>query len=575
MNLDEQTVCNPDLGCGLVAGCGPSGAGARPGFGWFFGGDAAINSLAMAGAGSGRPPPTACASSRSTSARDGKIPHEISQSAGVIPWFEDYPYAYYHADTTPFWIARAVAAVARERRPRAPRRAVAGGGGRRGPSACRTTADGDGIMENTTAGLGAIEVGEIGEDIHQDVLPRRRLDARGRGDGARWPRARGEGDARGAGDGASRRRSRASLESRYWIEAAGSPRVRHPEGRRHERHAHGVAGHRRRVRAARPRPRRADARGARGPRACTADWGARMLDDGEPALRPHALQHGRRLAVRHRLPRPRAVRVRPAVGRVPAGGRARPPRHRLVARALARAAVRLALPAARHRRAAAVLRRVDARELRSSPVSSAGSRTRRALGRGSRRSCRRSGEHFRRERPARRRVASRPRRSSARPFDATLRLEPARGTPSLALAVAPSVPPGARDVRARVDGRPAPRSADGAVSVRLDRPRAYVVDVAAGRGASRSSRRSWTSSRGSRTAACASCASAPSRRAGGSSSRGQRAPRPRCACAASGHRGRRAPRSRRPGSRATRPRPRSCFPRGASRSPRAEVILRR
>ena len=47
MNLDEQLVCNPDLGCGLVAGWGTSGTSTRPGFGWFFGGDAAINTFAM------------------------------------------------------------------------------------------------------------------------------------------------------------------------------------------------------------------------------------------------------------------------------------------------------------------------------------------------------------------------------------------------------------------------------------------------------------------------------------------------------------------------------------------------
>src|SRR4030095_15141337 len=52
VNLDESFVCNPDLGCGLVAGYGLSGgASDRPGFGWFFGGDAAINSFAMTGVG--------------------------------------------------------------------------------------------------------------------------------------------------------------------------------------------------------------------------------------------------------------------------------------------------------------------------------------------------------------------------------------------------------------------------------------------------------------------------------------------------------------------------------------------
>ena len=35
---------------------------------------------------------------------DGKIPHEISQAAARIPWFTDFPYTYYHLDTTPYWI---------------------------------------------------------------------------------------------------------------------------------------------------------------------------------------------------------------------------------------------------------------------------------------------------------------------------------------------------------------------------------------------------------------------------------------------------------------------------------------
>jgi hypothetical protein len=52
VNLDESMVCNPDLGCGLVAGYGLSGAASdRPGFGWFFGGDASINSFEMSAVG--------------------------------------------------------------------------------------------------------------------------------------------------------------------------------------------------------------------------------------------------------------------------------------------------------------------------------------------------------------------------------------------------------------------------------------------------------------------------------------------------------------------------------------------
>ena len=45
--LDKGFVCNPHLGCGLIAGLGPSGTTERPGFGWFFGGDAFINAWAM------------------------------------------------------------------------------------------------------------------------------------------------------------------------------------------------------------------------------------------------------------------------------------------------------------------------------------------------------------------------------------------------------------------------------------------------------------------------------------------------------------------------------------------------
>ena len=46
--LDKGFVCNPQLGCGLVAGLGPSGRlRTRPGFGWFFGGDAFMNMSAM------------------------------------------------------------------------------------------------------------------------------------------------------------------------------------------------------------------------------------------------------------------------------------------------------------------------------------------------------------------------------------------------------------------------------------------------------------------------------------------------------------------------------------------------
>lgn len=168
VNLAEQRVCNPDLGCGLVAGWGPSGASLRPGFGWFFGGDAAINTLAMDATGQWDAVAEALRFLARYQREDGKIPHEISQSAGRIPWFEEYPYAYYHADTTPFWMlalwhywrASGDMDVVRELWPafeKAYRWCLS------------VETDGDGIVENTTGGLGAIEVGGLGEGIHQDI----------------------------------------------------------------------------------------------------------------------------------------------------------------------------------------------------------------------------------------------------------------------------------------------------------------------------------------------------------------------------------------------------------------------
>ena len=81
INLDEQLVCNPDLGCGLVAGWGQSGQSTRPGFGWFFGGDAAINSFAMDATGMWSLVAQELRFLANYQREDGKITHEISQAA--------------------------------------------------------------------------------------------------------------------------------------------------------------------------------------------------------------------------------------------------------------------------------------------------------------------------------------------------------------------------------------------------------------------------------------------------------------------------------------------------------------
>ncbi|HET7039075.1 MAG TPA: GH116 family glycosyl hydrolase [Gemmatimonadales bacterium] len=168
VNLDEQLTCNPDLGCGLVAGWGPSGKGQRPGFGWFFGGDAAINSLAMDATGLWSQVAQGLRFLARYQREDGKIPHEISQAAAHIPWFTDFPYTYYHADTTPYWIlalwrywrASGDTTLLRELWPSA-RKAYAWG--------LTQDKDGDGLIENGPGNLGAIEVGALGEGLHEDI----------------------------------------------------------------------------------------------------------------------------------------------------------------------------------------------------------------------------------------------------------------------------------------------------------------------------------------------------------------------------------------------------------------------
>jgi glycogen debranching enzyme len=218
INLDEAVVCNPDLGCGLVAGWGPSGVGTRPGFGWFFGGDAAINSFAMQATGLWEQVSQGLRFLERYQRDDGKIPHEISQAAAHIPWFTEFPYAYYHADTTPYWIVAAWRywratgddSFIDELWP-AIRRAYAW---------CLTReTDGDGIIENGPGNLGAIEIGALGEGMHQDIYL-----------ASVWTEALEAltDMAAARGDDSLRReaaelyqRASATLNDRYWREADG------------------------------------------------------------------------------------------------------------------------------------------------------------------------------------------------------------------------------------------------------------------------------------------------------------------------------------------------------------------
>jgi glycogen debranching enzyme len=100
----QGMVNNPYLGSGLVAGYRTSGVGQRPGFAWFFGRDSLWTSFALNAEGDYSATRTALDFISKYQRADGKVPHEISQSASLVPWFKDYPYAYVSADATPLFI---------------------------------------------------------------------------------------------------------------------------------------------------------------------------------------------------------------------------------------------------------------------------------------------------------------------------------------------------------------------------------------------------------------------------------------------------------------------------------------
>lgn len=97
-------VDNPLMGKGMVAGYGPSKGAYRPGFAWFFGRDSFWTSFALTAAGDFDDARTAISFIAKFQRDDGKIPHEISQSASFILWFQQYPYGYNSADATPLFI---------------------------------------------------------------------------------------------------------------------------------------------------------------------------------------------------------------------------------------------------------------------------------------------------------------------------------------------------------------------------------------------------------------------------------------------------------------------------------------
>jgi glycogen debranching enzyme len=99
--LDQAWVCNDSLGCGEIAGYGPSRPGRRPQYAWFFAGDGLVATDALVAAGNYTMARQELAFvTQYQNKNNGMIWHELSQSADLADWAKKYPYMYVHVDIT-------------------------------------------------------------------------------------------------------------------------------------------------------------------------------------------------------------------------------------------------------------------------------------------------------------------------------------------------------------------------------------------------------------------------------------------------------------------------------------------
>lgn len=104
VSVIQGLVENPYLGTGMVAGYRTSDYSARPGFAWFFGRDSEWTDLALNSIGDFATTKTALEFIAKFQRPDGRIPHEISQTATLSDWWNKFPYGTAAADATPLFI---------------------------------------------------------------------------------------------------------------------------------------------------------------------------------------------------------------------------------------------------------------------------------------------------------------------------------------------------------------------------------------------------------------------------------------------------------------------------------------
>jgi glycogen debranching enzyme len=217
IGVEQGLVTNPLLGTGLVAGYRTSGESERPGFAWYFGRDSLWTALAATSYGDWRLTRTALDFLKKFQRADGKIPHEISQSASLIPWFTDYKYPWDSADATPLYVVAHADHFAAsgdlkylrdnwESVVKAYRFAEA------------TDTDKNGLVENTNFGHGWVEGGDLyppHEEIYQQgvwIAASRAL--------ASLAAALGEDDLRARALAAAER-AREATEKTFWLAEGG------------------------------------------------------------------------------------------------------------------------------------------------------------------------------------------------------------------------------------------------------------------------------------------------------------------------------------------------------------------
>ena len=97
--LEQAWTCNARLGCGLVAGYGPSHGARRPQYAWYFAGDGLVATRALVHEGRyERAAEELDFILRYQHPDNGMLWHEMSQSAGFVDWAKDYEYMYVHVD---------------------------------------------------------------------------------------------------------------------------------------------------------------------------------------------------------------------------------------------------------------------------------------------------------------------------------------------------------------------------------------------------------------------------------------------------------------------------------------------